>query len=88
MKSMMWVFFVCVQAAGVFALNQRPDSVLIFGVMLLFPGLPALYLISDVHRHFMIRDLWLTFAALIINAAVWQVTTLFIQKVRTKSNSE
>jgi hypothetical protein len=82
MKSKMWLVFFFVQAVGIVALHVRSDWPLILGVVLLFPGLPMLYLIPDIHRLLLIRNIYLTIAALFINAAVWHGVKLSICKLR------
>ena len=80
----MWLVFSCVQAVGILALRLGPDWFLISGVLLLSPGLPMVYLIPGIHKLLLIRDVWLTLAALIINGAVWQGIRLSIRKLRRR----
>jgi len=84
MKHRMWLVFFCVQAVGIIALQQRPDWSLILGVLLLSPGLPAVYLVPGIHRLLLIRDIWLVLAALVINGAVWHGVALSIRKMRSR----
>ena len=85
MKSRMWLVFFCVQGVGILALRLGPDWSLILGVLLLSPGLPMVYLIPDFHKLLLIRDVWLTLAALTINTAFWQGVKLSLRKVRSRS---
>ena len=84
MKSKMWLVFVCVQAVGIAALRLGPDWSLILGVLLLFPGLLALYLIPDIHKLLLVKDIWLTLAALVINTAAWQGLRVSIRKLKKR----
>jgi hypothetical protein len=84
MRFRMWPVFFCVQAAGIVALHLGPDWSLILGVLLLSPGLPAVYLVPDIHRLLLLRDVWLVLAGLIINGAVWHSIKLSIRKVRNR----
>jgi hypothetical protein len=84
MRLRVWPVFFCVQAAGIVALHLGPDWSLILGVLLLSPGLPAVYLVPGFHRLLLIRDVWLVLAALIINGAVWHGIKLAIRKLRNR----
>ena len=79
----MWPVFFCIQAAGIVALHLGPDWSLILGVLLLSPGLLAVYLVPSIHRLLLIRDVWLVLAALLINGAVWHGIQFSIRKLRT-----
>lgn len=85
MKSKMWLAFLCVQGVGIVGLRLGPDWSLILGVLLLFPGLPALYLVPGIHKLFLIRNVWLTLAALVVNAGAWQGARLSIRRSRKQS---
>jgi hypothetical protein len=82
MVSRMWLAFSCVQAIGVVALRLGNDWLLILGVLLSFPGLPGLYLNPDIHRLLLIKDIWLTLAAIAINAVAWQTVKISIRRLR------
>ena len=63
-----WLIFAGVQTAGVVAMHLGHDWSLILGVLLLVPGIPALYMFSGIHRLIMIADFWLAVAGILINA--------------------
>jgi len=81
----MWLVFVCVQAVGIATLHLGPDWSLIAGVLLLSPGLPAVYLVPGIHKLLLIRDVWLVLAALVINGAFWYGTKVSLCKLRRLS---
>jgi hypothetical protein len=85
MKLRMWPVFFCVQAVGAAALHLGPDWSLILGILLLSPGLPAVYLVPDIHRLLLIRDVWLVLVALLINGAVWLAISVSIRKLRNRA---
>jgi hypothetical protein len=74
--------FFCVQAVGVFAIQFRPDWSLLTGLLLLSPGLPAVYLVLGIHRHFLIRDCWLIPPSVLINGAAWFGVGWSIRRLR------
>jgi hypothetical protein len=81
----MWPVFFCVQGVGIAALHLGPDWSLMVGVLLLSPGLPAVYLVPEFHRLLLIRDVWLVLAALVINGAVWHGIRLSLRRLRNLS---
>jgi hypothetical protein len=84
MRFRLWPVFFGVQTAGIVALHLGPDWSMILGVLLLSPGLPAVYLVPSIHRLLLIRDVWLVLAALIINGTAWHGIKLAIRKSRNR----
>lgn len=80
-----WLIFVCVQTAGVVAMHLGHDWLLILGVLLLVPGIPALYMFSGIHRLIMIGDFRLAVAGILINVGVWWVSASVLRLLRTKT---
>ena len=80
-----WLIFVCIQTAGVVAMHLGYDWSLILGVLLLVPGIPALYMFSGIHRLIMIGDFRLAVAGILINAGVWWGSASILRWLRKKA---
>jgi hypothetical protein len=80
-----WLIFVCTQTAGVVAMHLGHDWSLILGVLLLVPGIPALYLFSGIHRLIMIGDFRLAVAGILINAGVWCGSASILRWLKKKT---
>ncbi len=55
------------------------------GVLLLVPGIPALYMLSGIHRLIMIGDFRLALAGILTNAGVWWVSASGFRSLRKKA---
>lgn len=84
MTRKVWLIFLCVQIAGVVAMHLGPDWALVLGVVLLLPGLPGIYMSFGIHKLILIGDVRLAFAAVLVNAAIWQGVTLAIHRLRNR----
>ncbi len=80
-----WLIFVCIQTAGVLAMHLGHDWSLVLGVLLLVPGIPALYMFSGIHRRIMIGDFRLAVRGILINAGVWWGSASILHWLRKKA---
>jgi predicted cobalt transporter CbtA len=79
-----WVAFVCTQALGITAMRLGSDQALVSGVALLAPGVPGLYVFSDIHKIIMVRDARLAIVGVTLNAIVWLTVATCVSRLKRR----